>query len=110
LISEKFMVVDCGGGTVDLTTRRLLKDNKLGETVKSRGGVCGGSFVDDNFIEFLASKVGQSAIDLIRDDHYGRLQSLVQKFCRRVKHPFTGQENEFEPFDFDLKGNQQILF
>jgi hypothetical protein len=104
------MVVDCGGGTVDLTTRRLLKDNKLGETVKSRGGVCGGSFVDDNFIEFLASKVGQSAIDLIRDKHYGQLHYLVQKFCRRVKHLFTGRKDEFIPFELDLEGNQQILF
>lgn len=101
------MLVDCGGGTVDLTTRRLLKDNKLGETIKSRGGDCGGSFVDDNFIEFLASKVGQSAIDLIRKIHYSQLQYAVQEFCRRAKYPFTGQENDFKPFELDLTGNRQ---
>uniref|UniRef100_U9T1Y6 Actin-like ATPase domain-containing protein n=1 Tax=Rhizophagus irregularis (strain DAOM 181602 / DAOM 197198 / MUCL 43194) TaxID=747089 RepID=U9T1Y6_RHIID len=99
---QTFMLVDCGGGTVDLTTRRLLKDNKLGETIKSRGGDCGGSFVDDNFIEFLASKVGQSAIDLIRKIHYSQLQYAVQEFCRRAKYPFTGQENDFKPFELDL--------
>ncbi|RIA79988.1 hypothetical protein C1645_839501 [Glomus cerebriforme] len=26
-----FMIVDCGGGTVDLTTRKLLEGNQLGE-------------------------------------------------------------------------------
>ncbi|CAG8626800.1 14235_t:CDS:10 [Rhizophagus irregularis] len=101
-VEKTFMLVDCGGGTVDLTTRRLLKDNKLGETIKSRGGDCGGSFVDDNFIEFLASKVGQSAIDLIRKIHYSQLQYAVQEFCRRAKYPFTGQENDFKPFELDL--------
>src|SRR5688500_15879894 len=100
MILDTFMLVDCGGGTVDLTTRRLLKDNKLSESIKSRGDDCGGSFVDDNFIEFLASKVGQSAIDLIRKNNYGRLQYVVQEFCRRVKHPFTGQESDFNPFEF----------
>ncbi|CAB5350225.1 unnamed protein product [Rhizophagus irregularis] len=28
----KYLIVDCGGGTVDLTVRKLLPDNKLGET------------------------------------------------------------------------------
>ncbi|PKY36523.1 hypothetical protein RhiirB3_459332, partial [Rhizophagus irregularis] len=28
-VNASFMVVDCGGGTVDLTTRKLLQNNKL---------------------------------------------------------------------------------
>ncbi|PKY52286.1 hypothetical protein RhiirA4_496179 [Rhizophagus irregularis] len=37
-INESFMVVDCGGGTVDLTTRKLLRDNKLSEITERTGG------------------------------------------------------------------------
>ncbi|CAB4473678.1 unnamed protein product [Rhizophagus irregularis] len=37
-INASFMVVDCGGGTVDLTTRRLLRDNKLSEITERTGG------------------------------------------------------------------------
>ncbi|CAB5380746.1 unnamed protein product [Rhizophagus irregularis] len=29
-----FMIVDCGGGTVDLTTRQLLDDNKMSEVTE----------------------------------------------------------------------------
>ncbi|POG60125.1 hypothetical protein GLOIN_2v1487277 [Rhizophagus irregularis DAOM 181602=DAOM 197198] len=36
-----FMIVDCGGGTVDLTTRKLLKDKQLGEVTERAGDFCG---------------------------------------------------------------------
>lgn len=99
------MVVDCGGGTVDLTTRKLLEGNKLGEKIKRKGGYCGGSFVDDEFIEFISRKVGHSAIKLLKENNYGQLQYIVQEFCRRIKFPFTGKEADFKPFNLDLEGN-----
>ncbi|CAB4491817.1 unnamed protein product [Rhizophagus irregularis] len=36
-----FMIVDCGGGTVDLTTRKVLKDRQLGEVTERAGDYCG---------------------------------------------------------------------
>jgi hypothetical protein len=47
------MVVECGGGTVDLTTRRLLRDNKLSEITERTGDFCGGSYIDQEFLKFL---------------------------------------------------------
>jgi len=46
------MVVDCGGGTVDLTTRQLLDCDKLSEITERTGDSCGSSFVDQEFIKF----------------------------------------------------------
>ena len=37
------MVVDCGGGTVDLTTRKLLSRNRLSEITERTGDFCGGN-------------------------------------------------------------------
>ncbi|GBC00596.1 hypothetical protein RclHR1_03900013 [Rhizophagus clarus] len=101
-VDESFIVVDCGGGTVDLTTRKLQADNKLSEKSKRRGGYCGGSFVDDEFITFLGRKVGQSAIKLLRNNHYSQLQYIIQEFCRRVKFPFTGKKEDFDLKQFNL--------
>ncbi|CAB4473682.1 unnamed protein product [Rhizophagus irregularis] len=42
-INESFMVVDCGGGTVDLTTRKLLRDNKLSEITERTGAIVRGA-------------------------------------------------------------------
>ncbi|CAB5394295.1 unnamed protein product [Rhizophagus irregularis] len=33
-IGTTFMIVDCGGGTVDLTTRKLIGDKKVGEVIQ----------------------------------------------------------------------------
>ncbi|CAG8543501.1 11170_t:CDS:2 [Funneliformis mosseae] len=98
-----YMVVDCGGGTVDLTTRKLLPGKRLGEKTISKGDYCGGIFVDEEFIKFLGSKIGQSAINLIREKHYNQFQYMVQEFSRRVKIPFTGESKDFKPFDLDLE-------
>jgi len=96
------MIVDCGGGTVDLTTRKLLEGNQLGEVTERAGDFCGSIFIDKEFIELLKREVGNSAIDLLSDKHYGQLQYLVQEFCQNVKLPFTGNEPNFR-YEMDLK-------
>src|SRR6266496_2860972 len=89
------MVVDCGGGTVDLTTRKLLGENQLGEVTERAGDFCGSTFIDKEFIELLKYEVGDKVIDMLGDKHYGQLQNLVQEFCQHVKLPFTGDDPDF---------------
>ncbi|CAB5380776.1 unnamed protein product [Rhizophagus irregularis] len=48
---DSFMIVDCGGGTVDLTTRELLEDERLSEITERSGDYCGSSFIDQAFLE-----------------------------------------------------------
>ncbi|PKY27236.1 hypothetical protein RhiirB3_442864, partial [Rhizophagus irregularis] len=79
-INESFMVVDCGGGTVDLTTRKLLRDNKLSEITERTGGFCGGFYVDREFIKFLSRRLGQSTINLLKENNYGQMQYMIQQF------------------------------
>src|SRR6266480_2500776 len=102
------MVVDCGGGTVDLTTRVLLDDDKLSEITERTGDYCGSCYVDQEYVEFLGSKIGKSAIELLKKNHYSYLQYIVQEFCRRVKIPFTGNRQDFQPFDLDLEDYKLI--
>ncbi|PKY62294.1 hypothetical protein RhiirA4_488537, partial [Rhizophagus irregularis] len=61
-VGANFMMVDCGDGLVDLTTRQLLEGETLSEIIERSGGYCGGSFVDEEFLKFLESKVGANAI------------------------------------------------
>jgi hypothetical protein len=48
------MIVDCGSGTVDLTI--------------CKGDFCGGSFVDQEFLNFISQKVGNLALEAVRKD------------------------------------------
>ncbi|CAG8654950.1 6266_t:CDS:2, partial [Funneliformis mosseae] len=98
---DLFMVVDCGGGTVDITTREILEDNKLGEVTVREGDFCGSSFVDEAFLSFIGNITGTHAIDQMKKYHYDILQYIVKEF-RAAKFPFTGEETGFEPYEFDL--------
>jgi hypothetical protein len=89
------MIVDCGGGTIDITTRKLLGNNRLGEVTESTGDFCGSTFIDREFIKFLCNILGKRAIDLFRNNCYGQFQYLINKFCQLVKFPFTGDDSEF---------------
>ncbi|CAG8749786.1 22224_t:CDS:2 [Cetraspora pellucida] len=102
-VGTSFLIVDIGGGTVDLTIRKLLSDNQLGEITEQTGDCCGGSFVDKEFINFLARKVGKSAMYLLKEYNYGILQYMVQEFCRSAKIPFTGNIKDFKTFELDLE-------
>ncbi|RIA97905.1 hypothetical protein C1645_801499 [Glomus cerebriforme] len=101
-VGTSFLIVDCGGGTVDLTRRKVVSRNKLGETTERTGGFCGGAYVDQEFIKFLETKVGENAIDLLRRKNYNQFQYMIQEFCRHVKLLFNGEKTSYKPYDFDL--------
>jgi molecular chaperone DnaK (HSP70) len=82
------MIVDCGGGTVDLTTRQV-EGSQLGEITERAGDYCGSTFVEGEFIKYLKRKVGGNAIKLLEENHYGQMQFMIQKFCENAKIPFT---------------------
>ncbi|GIQ81679.1 heat shock protein 70 family protein [Kipferlia bialata] len=49
---ETFMVVDAGGGTVDLTVHTL-QDGLLAEVARGHGDTCGAAFVNDAFMQHV---------------------------------------------------------
>jgi actin-like ATPase involved in cell morphogenesis len=104
LVPDTYLVVDCGGGTVDLTVRTLLPDKTLEEDTVRSGGLCGSTFVDQEFIKFLRRVVGSKAMEDFKKNNYGSLQKLIYKFfCPEVKLPFDGDPSEFETIELDLE-------
>jgi actin-like ATPase involved in cell morphogenesis len=102
------MIVDCGGGTVDLTTRKLLNENQLGEITEAAGDYCGSTFVDAEFIKYLRKRLGDEPMDLLRDNNYGQMQYLIQQFCKSGKIPFTGENPNFS-YELDIQDTIPIL-
>ncbi|CAG8567659.1 5043_t:CDS:2 [Paraglomus brasilianum] len=98
-----FLIVDCGGGTVDLTMRTLQSIGRLKEVTERTGDFCGGSYVDAEFLKFLSRKVGESAVELLKKNHYTQLQYMVQEFCNRVKFEFTGDPKRYATKEMDLE-------
>jgi hypothetical protein len=104
------MVVDCGGITVDLTTRKLIGNNPLQfcEITERVKDFCGSTFVDKEFIKFLREKLGTRAIDLLIENNYDQFQCLIQEFCQHVKDPFTGDNTGFN-YILDIEEKAPIL-
>ncbi|KAF0368599.1 actin-like ATPase domain-containing protein [Gigaspora margarita] len=101
---ETYLVVDCGGGTVDLTVRKLLAGVRIAETTERTGDFCGSTYVDDEFLKFLEKKAGKSAIKMLKANHYNQVNFVVHKFfCPEIKIPFSGKENDFKIIEFDIE-------
>ncbi|CAG8490223.1 9241_t:CDS:10 [Paraglomus brasilianum] len=86
-----FMIVDGGGGTVDITTRKLLTDKQLGEVAQSMGNYCGSTSVDDEFINQVAERLGitRDRMAELRKIHARRFMYLIQNFFCPIKFNFN---------------------
>ncbi|RIA82723.1 hypothetical protein C1645_809496 [Glomus cerebriforme] len=103
-----FMIVDCGGGTVDLTIRKLVNDKQLGEITERSGDFCGSTFIDKEFIKYLRKILGDEPMELLKDNNYGQMQYLIQQFCKFGKIPFTGDDPDFL-YELDIQDTIPIL-
>ena len=55
--SKRYMVLDIGGGTVDIAIHELTKDGKIKSVLPPKGNDCGGTKVNYKFIELLHKKI-----------------------------------------------------
>lgn len=62
---SKYIVVDAGGGTVDITAHEVREDGHVGELIKATGGNWGSTTVDEEYLVFLKKFIGETATTLI---------------------------------------------
>lgn len=79
-----FMVLDCGGGTVDITMHEKTS-NGLREIHKGTGGPFGSTFIDKEILNYLKSRVSSEAVaqlELLRPkDFIALLESIDRAKC-----------------------------
>ncbi|KAI0095718.1 hypothetical protein GGR51DRAFT_569345 [Nemania sp. FL0031] len=103
---DTFVVVDAGGGTVDLisyTITSLLPVLEVNEASEGTGDLCGSALVDLRFQEFLTAK-------LQNEPHWSTrlLQTAVRKFEKETKRTFTvASLTENEIFNIPVPGLQR---
>ncbi|KAG0612543.1 hypothetical protein M758_6G035900 [Ceratodon purpureus] len=62
-VGDKLLVADIGGGTSDIVVQEVVsvgEDSRyrVKEVTTSSGGLCGGTYVDSRFMEFLQKQIG----------------------------------------------------
>ncbi|CAG8465784.1 7747_t:CDS:10 [Ambispora leptoticha] len=79
---EHYMIVDCGGGTVDLTTRKLLPGKQIGEVTVRTGGYCGSAYVDRQGILKILDETNWVKILFTGDPKDYRRKILdIEEYC-----------------------------
>ncbi|XP_033854733.2 heat shock 70 kDa protein 12A-like isoform X1 [Acipenser ruthenus] len=76
----QYIVVDCGGGTVDITVHEVLEGGSLKELQKASGGGWGGSSVDKEFRSFLRDIFHPDVWDRYEKEHPAELQKMMYNF------------------------------
>ena len=78
------MVVDCGGGTVDICVHEVVRGIDGQEVIREKslpsGGDWGGIYVDKNFIEFLEKIFLPKCINKVKDEELHGWQKLIDAF------------------------------
>ncbi|XP_022290110.2 heat shock 70 kDa protein 12A-like [Crassostrea virginica] len=77
---SKYMLVDAGGGTVDIIVHEVQDDGTLRELHKANGGDWGGTSVDVSFMRFLASILGDDVLHEFTSDEKGDTLTLMNDF------------------------------
>lgn len=97
---DKFLVVDAGGGTVDLALHEKVGppcNMTVREVAPSSGGLCGATYVDDGFFKFLSQKIRCFRAFIAEEPQIAlKLLSLWEP----IKRSFTG--NMLFDYELDL--------
>jgi molecular chaperone DnaK (HSP70) len=88
---QNILICDCGGGTVDIVTYKVeMKDGKLEfqELLVGVGEMCGSTFIDRNFHEWMTKKFGDAYTN-VDSDMRGPGSNFFKQF-ENAKRNFSG--------------------
>ncbi|XP_060597969.1 heat shock 70 kDa protein 12A-like isoform X2 [Ruditapes philippinarum] len=102
-IGTRYMVVDCGGGTVDITVHELLECGKLKELQRASGGSHGSVGVDEEFEKLLYTIFGADLINHFKKKRPSGWVDLMAMFesRKRTASPYRSSNIAISiPFSF----------
>lgn len=79
----RFMLVDAGGGTVDIASYEVRSRGQLSQLVEPDGAKCGSEFLNDRFMELeLSREFGPDGLAWIKSEYRQQLSVLMDAFER----------------------------
>ncbi|KAI1128368.1 hypothetical protein F5Y10DRAFT_277509 [Nemania abortiva] len=94
-VGDSFVVVDAGGGTVDIISYTLnkLEPLSVSECVEGEGGLCGGTFLDKEFEVLLKQYIGKASWDKMTLTDVRRLMN--NEWEHGIKEAFNGEPDYY---------------
>ncbi|XP_062593076.1 heat shock 70 kDa protein 12A-like [Saccostrea cucullata] len=91
-VGSKYLVLDAGGGTVDITIHEVKDGGKIRELAKASGGDWGGINVDNAFKAALVHIVGETLMEEFRHECTADYIELFRDF--EIKKRKTNESND----------------
>ncbi|GMH34552.1 hypothetical protein BSKO_02386 [Bryopsis sp. KO-2023] len=84
-LGSKFLIADCGGGTLDITSHEVVQTSplKLRELAQPVGGPFGATQVDEKFLEFFEDLVGMENFERLRREGASEYLDLRKEWEER---------------------------
>ncbi|XP_052793940.1 heat shock 70 kDa protein 12A-like [Mya arenaria] len=77
---QRYLVLDAGGGTIDITVHGVLRSMEVKELYKASGGAWGGTKVDEAFKGFINDIAGFDAMGDLKRNHLYDFIDLFRRF------------------------------
>ncbi|XP_052798615.1 heat shock 70 kDa protein 12A-like [Mya arenaria] len=77
---QRYLVLDAGGGTIDITVHEVLQSMDVKELFKASGGAWGGTKVDEAFKGFINDIAGFDAMGDLKRKHLDDFIDLFRRF------------------------------
>ncbi|KAI9221178.1 hypothetical protein BC828DRAFT_381721 [Blastocladiella britannica] len=94
---DVFMILDAGGGTVDLTVHQVARSPdgtfQFAEVVPGSGKSCGSTFVDDAFLNLVRSRLGADAVERAQAERPEAMVNLLTSW-ENTKRTFKNAPDE----------------
>ncbi|KAI0533317.1 hypothetical protein GGR58DRAFT_521805 [Xylaria digitata] len=90
-VGDSLVVVDAGGGTVDVITYKVnkLEPLSVSECVEGEGALCGGTLLDKEFESFLKDAIGKASWNMMNKSDIRRMMN--NEWEHGIKGAFKGQ-------------------
>ncbi|KAF3929591.1 hypothetical protein ABW19_dt0208497 [Dactylella cylindrospora] len=98
-LGDSFVMVDAGGGTVDLISYEVIQvepELKIAEKVVGSGGNCGSTFIDSHFQDLLVKRLGKKELEAIPLAKRGPGSKLMNEF-ETVKRAYGSGTGNTKP-------------
>ncbi|XP_077870436.1 heat shock 70 kDa protein 12A-like [Saccoglossus kowalevskii] len=97
-----YMVIDNGGGTVDITVHRINKDQTIDELHRPTGGAWGGICVEEAFEKLMSDLFGSKFIAEYKYSYPAQWTELMTDFEMKKQSPKLSNEYTRIRFPYDL--------
>ncbi|KAI0808583.1 hypothetical protein GGR55DRAFT_198555 [Xylaria sp. FL0064] len=94
-VGDSFVVLDAGGGTVDIISYKVnnVEPLSVSECVEGEGALCGGTFLDKEFESLLKSAVGEVSWNKMNGSDIRRMMN--NEWEHGIKESFDGEPDYY---------------